>query len=110
MLRSMDMYPNILVEGRGTGRTTRLIEWASQEQPPPAPMRYIVTGSLDQSTYVFNMARGLGLEIAFPVTWDEMVQQRTRRRPGGRMVEYGIDNLSLVLPRLVPGKIGPVVW
>lgn len=100
------MYPDILVSGRQTGRTTQLIEWASQEQPPPAPMRYIVTTTMDESTRVFNVARGMGLSIAFPVTWDEM----TKMQGLYRSVEFGIDNLSLILPRLVPGKLGPVVW
>jgi hypothetical protein len=45
------------------------------------------------------------LLIAFPVTWEEMTAMRHHRS-----VEFAIDNMSMILPRLVPGTLGPVTW
>lgn len=91
---------------RQTGRTTTLIRWAAAGQPPPAPMRYIVCHSLAESSRVFQEAQMMGLRIAFPVTWEEMSRMRGLKRE----VEFGIDNLSIILPRLIPGSLGPVTW
>lgn len=89
-----------------SGRTSALIQWAFEEKPPPAPMRYIVCHSQQECTRVFRLAMDMGLNIAMPVTWEEMVEMRGTRRP----VEFAIDNLSLILPRLVPGRIAGVTW
>ena len=91
---------------RGTGRTTALIHWAAEEQPAPAPMRYIVCHSQRECRRVADRAQDLGVRIAFPVTWDEML----RMRGLSRRVEFAIDNLSLILAPMVPGSIGPVTW
>ena len=91
---------------RGAGRTTDLIHWAAQEQVSPAPMRYLVCHSMQESSRVFRSAQDMGLQIRFPVTWEEM----SRMRGMPRTVEFAIDNLSLILPRLVPGVLAAVVW
>jgi hypothetical protein len=91
---------------RQSGRTTDLILWASEEQPPPAPMRYIVCHSQRECSRVFREAQDMDLRIAMPVTWEEMVEMRGLRRE----VTFAIDNLSLILPRLIPGELGPVTW
>ena len=96
----------LIIDDRGSGRTTKLIHWASEEQPPPAPMRYIVCHSQSECSRVFREAVDIGMPIAFPVTWEEMLAMQSLKRD----VEFSIDNLSLILSQMVPGPIKLVVW
>ena len=95
----------VLKTERGSGRTTDLIYWASQETALN-PMRYIVCFSKRECSRIFQQANDMGLRIAFPVTWQEMSQMRGMPRP----VEFAIDSLSLILPGLVPGSVMSVNW
>lgn len=101
-------YPNILISGRQTGRTTELIRWAAEEQKYPlGRMRFIVCMSQREAIRIFRVAEDMGLSIRFPVTWREMMEWNPRFRDA----EFGIDNLSLMLPQLLHHvKLGPVIW
>ena len=94
----------LVVDERGSGRTTQLIHWAS-EKHSTASRRYIVCHSQQESGRVFREAMAIGMPINYPMTWDEATRVRGHHSP----IELAIDNLSLILPNLLPAEIVTVV-
>lgn len=101
-----DHRPVMDIRERRAGKTTDLIRWASEEQPPPAPMRYIVCQSQRECSRVLHAAQEMELTIAMPVTWEEMTRMRGLPRP----CEFAVDELAVILSRMVPWVLSRVVW
>jgi hypothetical protein len=84
----------IVITGeRGTGKTHRLIEEAAKSGA------YIVVKSRDLASWTAEQARGMGKQIPFPITFDELL---TGRASYGRGMRYHIliDDVDLLLHAL----------
>ncbi len=68
------MNSNIIADGRGTGKTTRLIRQSA------ATGFYIVTNSQRSASLVVRMAKKLNLDIPFPLTYDEFMRRKYSSR------------------------------
>lgn len=61
----------IIGGSRRSGRTTRLIELCAQSEANGNPS-YIVCHNLNEASRIFREAKSLNLDIAFPITYDEL--------------------------------------
>lgn len=86
----------MIVSPRGAGKTTEAIKIAAEN------FAYIVCHSLDEAYRVAQQARAEGLDIPFPLTFDEFVTGAFCR--GGRGVRAIIvDNVDMLLALLAQG-------
>lgn len=95
---------DIIVGSRGSGKSTELIKMSAETG------LYILTGTKSQAEYLFNQARELGLNIPFPVTWEDYVKGRLQ---GTYIQKDGvlIDEASHILSRALQGiPIKAVTW
>lgn len=60
----------IIIGGRCSGKTTKLIEQSAKEQI------YILTSTIQRARHIFDKARDMGLVIPFPVTVQEFYHSR----------------------------------
>ena len=69
---------------RGSGRTSRLIEYAAGKKV------YIACHSRHEALRIADVASGMNLEILHPITYDEM-----ERMVGTRTQKVAIDNIEM---------------
>lgn len=87
------MIDEIVIGGRCTGKTTRMIKKAAENNI------YIVVANLARAYTVAEMARRMGLSIPFPVTVWELQQKNLIGRRDIR--EVYIDDADAVLEHFV---------
>lgn len=95
---------DIIVGSRGSGKSTALLKQSAEEQI------YILTGTRSQAKCLFDQAREMGLNIPFPVTWDDYCKGHFQ---GTSIEEDGvlIDEASHILSRALRGiPIKTVTW
>lgn len=98
------MSIHIVSGARRTGRTTAMIRTAAES------FAYIVCPDRRQVQHIQRMAQEMGVDILFPITWDDFVNGRYY----GRGVRgFVIDNLDLCIQSMthVPvlaASVGPV--
>lgn len=95
---------DIIVGSRGSGKSTELIKMSADENI------YILTGTKSQAECLFNQARKMGLNIPFPVTWEEFTRGHLQGTP---IQEDGvlIDEASHLLSRVLKGiPVKAVTW
>jgi hypothetical protein len=95
---------DIIVGSRGSGKSTALLKQSAEEQI------YILTGTRSQAQCLYNQAREMGLNIPFPVCWDEYMKGHFQ---GTSIQEDGvlIDEASHLLSRVLKGiPIKTVTW
>lgn len=98
------MTIRIVSGARGTGRTTEMIRVAAES------FAYIICPDYKQVAYVRDMAREMGVDIPFPLTWNQFVNGKYY----GRGIRgFVIDNLDMCIQGMtsVPvlaASVGPV--
>lgn len=95
----------IIAGGRKTSRTTRLIEM-SAELEAAGEVNYIVVANHDQAYRVAQKAKELGLNIGFPITYDEFEHNKYA---GQNIQHFLIDNADHFLQSLTPVHIAAIV-
>jgi len=81
----------VISRPRGMGKTTELIKMSAKEN------QYIVCSTYNDCTRVFRQAQSLGLDIPFPITFDEFI----RREYYGKGIKgFLIDNADLLLQHM----------
>lgn len=79
----------VIVGGRGSGRTTELIKEASKYN-----YALIVCHNENAVRYTFQMARDMGANIPYPITFDDFI----KRHYYGRSVQaFLFDNIDISL-------------
>lgn len=81
----------VIARPRQGGKTTELIRLAAEE------FLYVVCPDLAQVRYVSQMARDMGLDIPFPLTWHEFSAGRFHSRGINGFV---IDNLDMCVQQM----------
>lgn len=79
---------NVIVGGRQTGKTSKLIDIASKNGG------YIVCRSKSMCGEVMHMARKMERRIAFPITYEEFLQKRYY---GKGISRFYIDDVDALL-------------
>jgi len=80
---------------RQAGKTKKLIEMCHPHDD------YIVVPDRRQVEHVFKMAQDMGIDIRFPLTWDEAVRSHGMAfRPN-----FLVDNMDMIIQRLTPQNI-----
>lgn len=87
------MIDTIVIGGRRTGRTTRMIKKAAENNI------YIVVANQARAYTIAEMARRMGLSIPFPVTVWELQQKNLIGRRDIR--EVYVDDADAVLEQFV---------
>lgn len=82
----------IMVGGRRSGRTTACIKWAAENDA------YIVCANQREARRIADCAREMGLNIKFPVTFDEMPMR------GAWPTKIAIDNADWLLRLWLGGQ------
>lgn len=78
----------VIALDRQQGKTTELVKLAAQEN------LYIVCANRNMVRHTAQMARDMGLDIPFPITWDEFAAHRYY----GRGIKgFVIDNLDICI-------------
>lgn len=93
----------VIVGGRRTGRTTRLIEY-SIRAGADGKLVYIVTRNHDAAYAISQKAEEMGYHIPFPLTFDEFL----RFEYAGTNIDYLVlDDADVLLQQLakIPLKI-----
>lgn len=85
-----------IIKPRGGGKTTELIKISATN------WYYIVCSSFKECTFISDQATEMGLKIPFPITVEEMLNNRNSNIRG-----FLIDNVELFLNHLSPNT--PVV-
>lgn len=83
----------VIATGRQRGKTTEMIKLAAAE------FLYIVVPTTKRAEQVFHEARGMGLDIPFPLTWHEFAQRRYHP-PGTN--GFLIDDLDVCVQAMTP--------
>lgn len=87
------MDTKIIVDEKGTGKTTKAIKESAKTG------KYIITLNRHMVMHTFNMAKEMGLNIPFPITIDEWMRgevSHTIRRQGV-IVDEGLILLETLL-------------
>lgn len=87
--------------GRQTGKTTKAIEIAAEK------FAYIVCRSQPDAFRIAERAREMGLDIPFPITYDEVLQGRARSTG---IQGYVYDDARDFLQRLSSRPVFAAVW
>ena len=88
---------NIIIGGRGSGRTTKLIELCAQNKGS-----VIMASSLGSAKYIADIAKRMGLDIPAPISFSEFCNGKAR---GLECTGYYFDNLDLSLCAIAgPGR------
>lgn len=90
----------IITRARQAGKTTALIELASEKQ------LYIICPDRAQVRFIADLARKLNKKIPFPLTWQEFVE---RRYYGQGVKGFAIDNADACLQQLSSIKIEAII-
>lgn len=87
----IDNRPQFMIGSRGQGKTTLLINQASEADG------VIVCQSRHMADYIFHMTRELGYSIKYPITYDELfLYSKGRRNTEYYFDEYGIQLESTI--------------
>ena len=92
-----------LVGGRASGRTTEMLRWVAESSD--GDVRVLISLTSDEAMMNLRRAREMGLEVESWqfIGWEEVRDGRFRgSRIGYPDVRFGIDNLDLLLSRLLP--------
>lgn len=92
---------NTIAGPRGSGKTTELIRLCAEENAK-GTVTYIVVAGRGRATYVADMARDMGAEIPFPLTFDEI----TRPAVGSFMKQVLVDNADDFVRTIARNGIG----
>lgn len=87
------MIDEICIGGRQSGRTTRMIKKAAENNI------YIVAANGSRAHFIYSMAREMGLSIPFPITVSELQQIKLFGRRDIR--EVYVDDADDVLERFI---------
>jgi hypothetical protein len=87
---------NVDYSPRGSGKTTRLIEWLRGD-----PKRVLITISHEHEKDLRQLYPELGMQI---VGWESY----RRKYRGGHITEVAIDNADIILQKMIPEKIAIV--
>lgn len=91
----------IIASGRKTSRTTRLIEM-SAEAEKEGKVNYIVCSNAHQAYTIAQKAREMGLNIGFPITYNEFLDHQYY---GRHIDHFLIDNADYLLQGMTPVPI-----
>jgi len=84
----------ILYSKRGTGKTREAISIASKTSS------HIVCEGKKRASEVFSMAKEMGMDIPFPLTYDEFVEGRFY---GMSVKSFVIEDVDLLIQRFARG-------
>jgi len=87
----------IFATGRRAGKTQVAIGWALEHDS------YIVCHSKEEATRVFHLAQDQGVDIHFPITYDELLANQS----GRGVASIVIENVDMLLNKLSGGR--PVI-
>lgn len=79
---------------REKGKTTELIKMAHEEE------LYIITPTKSSALMIFEQARSMGLDILFPISWEEYKEHRLR---GSGIKEILIDDAEIIIEQVFRG-------
>ena len=82
---------NVYARPRRGGKTTELVRLAAEE------FLYVVCPDRQQVRYVQRVARDMGLDIPFPMTWGEFLRGDYRSKG---VKGFVIDNLDLCIQQM----------
>jgi hypothetical protein len=85
-----------IIANKGGGKTTLLIEKASENYD------YIVCHSLNEAVRIFNLAKEMGLDIPYPLTYREFVNCGYRQH---KVNGFWIDNIEMFLQSLTHNEV-----
>ena len=91
-------YPICIIGGRGTGKTEKLIELAAKD------FSYIVVRNKMIARSVAKRAREMGVDIPFPLTYDEFIKGKFYGRGIRGFMIDDVDALLWYLARGVKVK------
>jgi hypothetical protein len=103
---------NVIVGGRQSGKTSKLLQWASEQ--PEGTGRVIISHSLRASMDLLRRARDAGYNVE---SWQFVSVSEVRDKGIGfmagvrinrRHIEFGLDNLDLVLTDLIGAPLTTV--
>jgi len=89
----------IILSGRQTGRTSRLIALAAEAEAK-GECSYIVCVSTQEAYRISQQAKRQGMNIGFPITYDELLSGEFH---GGHIKNFYIDNADWLLKYLTRG-------
>lgn len=81
----------LIIKSKGGGKTTELIEMAHKTH------QYIVVADAREAGRVFHEAQKNGKTIQFPITYDEFLMPKTKRKPANFKQGVLIDNAEYLL-------------
>lgn len=84
----------IISRPRGGGKTTELIRISAEN------FSYIVVDSRRRAAAVFHQAKDMGLDIPFPITYDELINGDFY---GKGIAAFLIDDIDQLVQRLARG-------
>ena len=87
------MKTELIMGGRQSGRTTKLIEMAAESEAR-GEVCYIVCHSHTEAYRISQIARRRGLNIGFPLTYDEFLQ---RKYHAHNIHHLYIDNAEMLI-------------
>jgi len=86
---------NVFIGGRQSGKTTKAIEWAAENDAT------IVCHSKQSADYILHHAEKLGLKIQTPITFDELLGGRAVAGTNRPLI---YDNVDMLLAYLARGR------
>ena len=92
------MIENIIIGGRGSGKTTKLIRMSAENNI------YIVCLDRRRALNIAAMAREMGLTIPFPITVEEL----PITRKSSWFTEVYVDDADQVLERLIGVRVSNI--
>ncbi len=92
----------IITGGRQTGKTTKIIQVAAEK------FGYIICRSQSDAHRIARMAKKMGLDIPFPISYSEFLSGRHRVNPG--IKGYLFDGAKDFLETLAFKPIFAAVW
>lgn len=95
----------VIASGRKTSRTSRLIEISAEAQSQ-GKNNYIVVRSQRQAHLISQKAKELGLNINFPISFDEFL---THRYHGPHIDHFLIDDADQLLQSISSVSIKAIV-
>ena len=95
---------NIIVGGRQTGRTTELIKLAAKAEQQ-GEVSYIVCHNHASAYSISKRAQEMGLNIGFPLTYDEFLNHRYA---GSSIKNLYIDNIELLIQYMTPVHVAAI--
>jgi hypothetical protein len=94
----------IIMAGRKTGKTSLLINLAAEAEAK-GEVCYIVCRSHEQAYRIAQRAKEQGLNIGFPITFDEFIGNRYARN---NIEKFFIDNADHLLQALTNVEIAAI--